>query len=201
MADAPDARPEAPSDGRTRRSERSRQAIVEALLELVGEGVPTPTAQQVAERADVGIRTVFRHFSDMETLYAELNARLHEELYPLFSEPPPRGSVAERARELARRRAAIFERIAPYKRSSRLHLHRSAFLAEEHRRFVRRLRADLTRWLPELADAPPELVEALDVAASFSTWDRLRVEQRLSQRRALEALEHTVLRLTGELDG
>ena len=47
------------SDGRLRRGERSREAIVAALFELVGEGVLQPTAQQVAERAGVGIRSVF----------------------------------------------------------------------------------------------------------------------------------------------
>ena len=61
-------------DGRLQRSERSRQAIVQALLGLVGEGVLEPTAEQVAARADVGIRTVFRHFSDMESLFAEMSA-------------------------------------------------------------------------------------------------------------------------------
>ena len=52
-------------DGRRLRSERSRQAIIDAMMELIGEGNLVPTAQQASERAGVGIRTVFRHFSDM----------------------------------------------------------------------------------------------------------------------------------------
>ena len=64
------------SDGRVRRSQRSGQAIVEALMALIGDGIIEPTAQQVAGRANVGIRTVFRRFSDMESLFAELDARL-----------------------------------------------------------------------------------------------------------------------------
>ena len=56
------------ADGRRLRSERSRQAIIDAMLKLVEEGVLVPTAQQVSERAGVGIRSVFRHFSDMESL-------------------------------------------------------------------------------------------------------------------------------------
>ena len=47
-------------DGRRRRSERSRQAIVQALLDLVGERVPEPTAQQVAEHGGRVFLTVGR---------------------------------------------------------------------------------------------------------------------------------------------
>ena len=65
-------------DGRALRSERSRQVIIDAMLELVGEGNLVPTAQQVAERAEVGIRTVFRHFSEMESLYSTADKRLRE---------------------------------------------------------------------------------------------------------------------------
>ena len=46
-------------DGRVRRGARNRQTIVDALLDLVGSGILRPTAQQVADRAGVGIRTVF----------------------------------------------------------------------------------------------------------------------------------------------
>jgi len=37
-------------DGRRQRSERSRQAIIEAMLDMIGEGTLIPTAQQVSER-------------------------------------------------------------------------------------------------------------------------------------------------------
>ena len=40
-------------DGRRLRSERSRQAIIDAMLGLVEEGVLIPTAQQVSSRAGV----------------------------------------------------------------------------------------------------------------------------------------------------
>ena len=49
-------------DGRRLRSDRSRQVIVEAMLQLINEGNLVPTAQQIANHAKVGIRSVFRHF-------------------------------------------------------------------------------------------------------------------------------------------
>ena len=55
-------------DGRFRRSVRSRERILDALRELVSEGNLRPTGQQVAARASVSLRTVFRQFDDMEVI-------------------------------------------------------------------------------------------------------------------------------------
>ena len=189
----------AASDGRVRRAERSGQAIVDALLELVGKGILEPTAQQVATRAGVGIRTVFRRFSDMERLFAEMSARMQAEALPLLVGGRPSGDLAERARALVGRRVAFFERIAPYKRAANLKRWRSPFLRARHAELVRVLRADLVRRLPELRQAPEAFVDALDLATSFEAWDRLRTEQRLPRERAQAAVERMVLCLVAEL--
>ncbi|HUI28052.1 MAG TPA: TetR family transcriptional regulator [Candidatus Kryptonia bacterium] len=186
-------------DGRVRRSQRSGQAIVDALLDLVGGGLLEPTAQQVAERANVGIRTVFRRFSDMESLFAEMEARLQAEALPILIGRQPQGSLRERARALVRLRVTFFERIGPYKRSGNLKRWRSPFLRDRHARLVRALRAELTRWLPEIAHAPAAVADALDLATSFEAWDRLRSEQGLGSTRAQAAMEQTVLALVREL--
>ncbi len=177
------------SDGRARRSQRSRAAMVEALFALVGEGVLQPTAQQVAERARVGIRTVFRHFSDMDGLLAEIDGRVRAQALPLFREPRAGGTVTERLRGLVEQRIRIFEQIGPYKRSGNVQRWRSAFVARQHSAFVRELRTNLLAWLPELRRATPELVDAFDVALSFEVWDRLRTDQKLGRERAKAAFE------------
>ncbi len=97
-------------DGRVQRSVRSRERILEALVELVQEGELQPTGEQVATRAGVGLRTVFRHFEDMESLYAEIQARLQRLFQPLLAAPLVEGGLRERASE----------RMAPFKRSDRL---------------------------------------------------------------------------------
>lgn len=178
-------------DGRVLRSERSRQAIVQALLDLVGEGVLEPTAQQVADRGGVGIRTVFRHFDDMESLFAAMQTRIQEDALPLLMVEPPAGSLPERIRALVERRAAFYERIAPYKRSGLLKRHRSPFLTKQHEALRRELRRGLLRALPELDRAPTDLVDAFEQATSFEAWDRLRADQRLGRKRA----EAAVLRM------
>ncbi len=187
------------SDGRVRRGERSGQAIVEALVGLVCDGILEPTAQQVAARAGVGIRTVFRRFSDMESLLAEMGARVEAEALPLLVGGRPNGDLTERARALGGQRVAFFERIAPYKRAGNLKRWRSPVVRDRHARLVRALRADLRRWLPELRRAPAGVADALDLATSFEAWDRLRTEQRLPRERAQAAVERMVLCLVAEL--
>jgi AcrR family transcriptional regulator len=187
------------ADGRVRRAQRSDQAIVAAMLELVGEGVLDPTAQQVADRARVGLRTVFRRFSDMESLFAELDARLQTAAVPLLIGGRPQGTLSNRAGELVRQRVAFFEHIGPYKRAANVKRWRSPFLSSNHARFVRVQRSELMRWMPELGRAPTALVDAVELATSFEAWDRLRGEQGLSRARAQAAIECTVLALIGDL--
>ena len=187
------------SDGRVRRGERSGAAIVDALIELVGKGVLEPTAQQVAARAGVGIRTVFRRFSDMERLFTEMSTRMQAQVLPLLLDGAPRGDLADRGRALVARRAAFFERISRYKRAANLRRSRSPYLRDRHAELVRLLRAELLRWLPELRRAPAALVDALELATSFEAWDRLRSEQRLGYERAHAAVERLVLGLIAEV--
>ena len=192
------SRPPRAADGRQRRSERSRDAIVAALYELTRQGELEPTAQQVAARARVGIRSVFRHFADMDSLYAELGAQVRADVMPVVR-AEFRGTATERARELVARRAQVFELIGPHKRAANLARRRSPFLQRQHVAMVRELRAALLRALPEAATAPAELVDALDLALSFESWDRLRSDQRLSRERAAATVERTVLALVAEL--
>ena len=183
---------ETAGDGRARRGARNRERIVNALVELVRAGELQPTAEQVAERAAVGTRTVFRHFADMDVLYAELSARIEREVRPLAEEPLPPGSLVERAVALTRRRAVIFERIAPFQRAGDLQRWHSTFIQRDRARMARDLRADLLARLPELVGAPAARVEALDLLTSFEAWNRLRSDQRLGRERAAEAMETAV---------
>jgi AcrR family transcriptional regulator len=184
------------TDGRIQRSERSRTAIVQALLELIGEGSLSPTAQQVAERANVGVRTVFRHFSDMETLFSTMNDQLSEEVDSLIVEKVQSGPYEERVDALIERRMMIFGKLAPYLRSSTLQRWRSAFLQAEHERTIRVMRRDLRRWLPEVESAPTEVADALEMILSFEALNRLRFDQRLSLRRTAVVLRRSILALT-----
>lgn len=185
-------KPEDIADGRSRRGALNRERIVKAMLELVREGELLPTAAEVAARAKVGARSVFRHFADMESLYAELGSLIEREVLPLAEAALPTGSREERVRAMVRKRAAIFERIAPFQRAGAIQRWHSEFLQRDHAAFVRQQRRELLKGLPELGSAPDALVEAVDLATSYEAWDRLRSDQRLRRERAEEAVETAV---------
>lgn len=57
-------------DGRRLRSERTKQLIIEAYLQLIRENpsVPMPTAAEIAARAGYSVRSIFERFPDLHTL-------------------------------------------------------------------------------------------------------------------------------------
>jgi len=71
--------PEDDQDGR-RRSAASKLKIVEAMPDIVRTGETSPSADQVAERAGVGRRAVFRLFNDMDSIYSQMNATMRQRL-------------------------------------------------------------------------------------------------------------------------
>ena len=75
------------ADGRKHRSQKSQARIVNAMLELVAQGNLEPSADQIADIAKVGRRSVFRHFSDMDTLYREMNKSIAATMGSLVQQP------------------------------------------------------------------------------------------------------------------
>ncbi len=176
-------------DGRRQRSETSRKRIVRAMLELIGAGDISPSAENVAARAGLGLRTVFRHFENMETLYQEINAAMTAELQPVMEEPFRSADWRGQLSEMAERRVRIFERIMPVKTAADVHRHQSPFLARKAEEMTRKQRAALVRAVPADRRADHAFFEALDLLLSFESWRRLRKDQKLSVARARHTLD------------
>jgi AcrR family transcriptional regulator len=189
------AAPQEP-DGRRRRSLDSRERIVRAMLDLVRGGEVSPSAEQVAARAGVGLRSVFRHFRDMDSLYREMSQVTEAEIRSTFDVPFTAADWRGRLVELVRRRAAIFERIAPFIRASDANRHRSPSLGADKARMAGAFRERLERLLPARILADGERLEALDLLLSYESWARLRAEQGLDAARATAVIEAAVARLS-----
>lgn len=178
-ADNADVTPET-EDGRKRRSERSREQIIEAMFELVRGGELDPGAARIAEVANVSLRTVFRHFEEMDGLYLEMNRRVKAEVMPIVDSPFNathwRGTVLE----LVERRSEVFERIMPFRVCGSIRRFRSAFLMQGHQEFVAMERAILDSVLPEEVRSDVVLEAAFDAVLGFETWRRLRQDRELS---------------------
>ena len=180
------------TDGRRQRSEASRERIVRAMLELVGAGQVTPSAEAVAAHAGVGLRTVFRHFDNMESLYQQIDAVMTAEIRPMVERPFSAGDWKAQLGELIDRRIGIFERIMPFKIAADVHRHHSPFLAGQVAGMTREQRAELGRLVPKDKRDDALFFESLDLVLSFETWRRLRKNQKLSLPRARQVLERLV---------
>jgi AcrR family transcriptional regulator len=187
--------PAGDQDGRRRRSQDSRARIVTAMLELIHGGDVAPGAEQVAARAQVGLRTVFRHFDDMDSLYSEMSHVIENELRAVVARPFKSEDWRSRVVEFVERRSYAFERIGPYKHAANLRRHSSPFLEAAHTRLVKESRKILEHQIPSEFHIDPNKLEALDLLLSFEVWSRLRHEQGLSVRRAREVLEGVARRL------
>jgi AcrR family transcriptional regulator len=185
-------------DGRRRRGQDNRARIVAAMLEMIRDGAVTPSAEQVAARAEVGLRTVFRHFDDMDSLYREMSVVIEAELMLIVERPFEAGDWQGRLAELVARRGEAFENIAPFKHASDVVRHRSRFLAQDHARLAQTLRELLKAVLPAEVAADPLKLETLDVLMSFEVWTRLRRDQGLPTGEARRVLQAAVLRIAGK---
>ena len=188
------------ADGRVARGERTRLALAEALIALLEQGDPRPTARRIAQRAGVSLRVVFHHFDDLESiLRAAVKIQEHRHwrlVTPVDSTLP----VDERVTRIVRQRILAYHAVAPVRRSAEQLTPSSPTVAAELARGRAWLRDQLqTTFGPELERRRPGdgrvLLDALEVATSWETWEQL---QRLGRtnaacRRTMEELVHAVL--------
>jgi AcrR family transcriptional regulator len=179
-------------DGRRLRSERSKQAIIDAVADMIDEGNLIPTAQQASDRAGVGIRTVFRHFSDMETLFTIADEQRRAYFENLFKGGDRSGSLAERVEKIVDFRGDKYDRVSNVARSALAQRWRYSTLHQNYARYQRALRLDLEDWLPEAKTLGAAKITALEGLLSFEFWDRLRDHQNLNVNEAKSAIVDTI---------
>jgi len=185
-------------DGRLHRSMATRRKIVTALETLIRAGTLSPTAEQVAVQAQVGLRTVFRHFDDMETLYREVSVDLDAISIPMLKTRQQSATWESRLMESIELRAKIFEELTPFFLSSSLHRHQSVFLQEQSIRSARSQRGVLEKILPGHIRRERWLVDALDLVLSFDAWVRLRREQGLTRKQAMLVMRRSAQTLVAK---
>jgi AcrR family transcriptional regulator len=166
-------------DGRLERSRSSRAKIVAAMLDLVGNGDVNPSAARVAEQAEVGLRSVFRHFDDMDALYREMGEVIEARVAPIIAKPPVGATWKLRLFDIAERRAKVFETILPYRISANLKRFQSPYLMQDYRRMLALETAAVEAQLPESVAQDAAVAGGLGVILSFQTWRLLRHDQQL----------------------
>lgn len=177
-------------DGRRLRREQNRQAVIDALVELLHEGHYQPSANEVAARAGLSPRSLFRYFDDIDDLNHAAIERQLDAARPLLTlDVDARAPTATKIGHLVEGRMQLFETIQPAARAARACAHRHGVVAAQLRQSRSFLRHQLRRlFAAELAERPL-LFHALDALCSFETHEMLRVDQGLSRAKAVAALE------------
>ena len=185
------------TDGRLARSARTRHAVVDALLDLLGEGDLRPTAARIAERAGVSLRLVFHHFDDLEAIYSELADRQAERVKPLTLPIPVTLPLPLRMEKFSAQRGRLLETLSPVRRAAVLMEPFRPALAKrlKHARDLTRAAA-IAAFTPELSTLDPNekraTIAALDVATSWVAWEQMRRHQGLSETDARGVMATTI---------
>ena len=166
-------------DGRRARGLRTRDAIISALLDLVSSGDVAPTAQRIADRAGVSVRSVYQHFSDVEGLYADATERTYAWVRDAAKDVDTSLPVARRVDAFVEDRTTNLEALLPF--------HRAVRLMEPGSDRVRGYRLAMEKWekdrvakvfAPEFrgmnSSQRSAVLAGIDVLASAESWDRLR---------------------------
>ena len=167
------------ADGRRERSRSNRNKIVAAMVDLVGKGDVAPNAARVAQTAGVSLRSVFRHFDDMDDLYREMGEVIEAQVTPIILEPPTGTTWREKLFDIADRRAIVFETILPYRISANLKRFQSSYLMQDYRRILRLECDTIEAHLPMAVKADVVGNLGLNVVLSFQTWRLLRHDLQL----------------------
>jgi AcrR family transcriptional regulator len=175
-------------DGRRERSAASRRRILAAMVDLIESGQPAPTAEAVAARAGVSLRTVFRHFEEMENLHLEIAALVFERVRHILERPFQTREWPQSLVESIARRAEFFEIMAPFKTAIDVHRHRSRAISAQHRRITVMSRDLLAAALPADLLSDRQTFELLSLLLSLESWQRLREQQGMTVAEAQEAV-------------
>lgn len=190
-------------DGRHARAARTHQAIVSALLDLADQGELAPTAQAIATRAKVALRSIRQHFPTREELFvaaAEEHARRVAQTKP--TDLPAATSLTERISRFITARARQLEGSSALRRAAALVEPKSPTVRQSMRSLgkIRRREVEsiFATDLAELSRAEREAaLDALDVATNGKTWDTLRHDMSLSQTAASNVVRLLVTSVVG----
>ncbi len=182
------------SDGRSMRRERNREAVLDALVELTTEGDDEPSIDDIADRAGVSYRSVYRYFKDRSEMMDAATDRAMAWMQPLLlnaSGPvAPDDPLDHRIDSIVDARVEVYMQIADMVRQAMLQSFSNRKIAEILMNARRRSRMQIhDRFHPELkAFSERELelrITAIDQVLSFFAIDYV-MHERQHNREELE---------------
>lgn len=182
-------------DGRHERARRNREAVIDAMLALVRETEEKPTPEEVADRAGVSRRTVFRLFEDLEALNVACTERQQAEVLSRY--PPPMDAEAaleERIDAVVQHRSSVYEHIMPLRRATERFRRDSPTVEQSVRTSRKQMRQHLgflfANELDECGKDRDERLHSVELVTSWDAWRQLRDEQGCSVAEGRKVLRH-----------
>lgn len=176
-------------DGRTARRIRNRDAVIDALFDLLTEDGRVPDIEAIAARAGVSVSSTFRYFDGLDDLENQTIERYFTRYASLFEIPEiGRGDRADRIGRYVDARLKLWDAIAPIGRLARAKAYDkpATALALARARALFRDRIE-THFCAELDGCSTgrkvETTAAVDACTSFETWDLQRTVYRLDEAR------------------
>ena len=171
----PQSKERSKQDGRRLRSVTSQNIIVDAMMTLIQRGILEPTAQQVADEAGIGIRTVFRQVQDKENLFLKMDEKVRAGLQETLKRAAnPRGNLKERIEGLIELEAELFENNLQFLRATLANKWKYNTLQKNYERNQRNIKSLLYAWIPELKDLSESKQILLTSVNSAGYWIELR---------------------------
>ncbi|MGD0392780.1 MAG: TetR family transcriptional regulator [Acidimicrobiales bacterium] len=186
----------APTDRRAARSHRSRNLIVDAAIDLIQNGNPAPTSQQIAKHAGLSVRSLFHHFHHVEIVIRNAAAGQFLRHRKLIAFLPPNGPVGVRVQATCRQRRQLYEAIAPMLRMAYAKAGASegvnAVLVEKRLLLRRQVAVTLGPEISARGTSAQLLLDTLLLASGWQNWDMLRSHSGYSATAAERLMVHSI---------
>ena len=119
-------------DGRTMRRTRNREAVLDAVLAIFEEGKLDPSIDEVADRAGVSNRSVYRYFDHRDHLIRAATTHALRKASPdMLLDDLGGGSFEQRARRFVDHRLNLYRKLAPITRAAMVAAVSEPLIAEE----------------------------------------------------------------------
>ena len=180
------------NDGRVNRSKTTLNKIVAATISLLrkNNNGQIPTAQEIAVKSGVGIRTVFRHIEDMEGLIEEVNRRYLNDLESYIAKNNPKqNSKDQRIEHVIKERFYLYNTYQHVFNLTITSLNNSSAIRTGFIKFNNILRQRFEDLIPEIKMINKDKQNLIDTLISYAAWFRMTKFNSTKEERLIEELK------------
>ena len=169
-------------DGRKLRSESTADHILSTAIKIARKGdIDSMSFNSIANEANIGTRTIFRHFKDQESLQDSLDQKLGEEFISYFSKINKEDNLEKRIENVSSTLIKFFVKNQNIIRWTLRNIWRDKNLRQNMFSWNQILRNFVYSILPEIQEKKKSEREIIFECMSFLFFLRLNVVQGLNQ--------------------